>query len=594
MPEKQNPNSMDKEFDQIFGIDPIKVSNGVGSDHATSLGDPITEKSNPTQTQYPLPKIWYMGQKGCEVNWSSVRELLMKHEFGLFNDNEFIRRNGSKLEIHDMKSLAKYLWKQYHLLPENDFEDPKKLGVVKKETDTELGGVEYEYFTKKEVEHALMKFGWVNEKYVIYLREFSDDPKKVKTDQILEEDYTPLVRDTDQEVSHFFQNGVVKITKSKIDLLPLESVKDGYIWESSIKDQVDQIKIQDQPTGIFKDFVEKCMSVKDENGNWKIDQSEYTTFRTTYGYLLSNYTNYGQCPAPLFVDRDTDGIHAEGGNGKSLVMSSVEHWKKTLSINGKNIDKKDKFLFSGVNFDTEFIFLDDVGDDFDFKVVYNYTTSDMEIEKKFKDRFVIPKDKKPKLGVATNYIMSDTDFSSTRRQYIVEFGSFWHDKIKYEKESVQDYYGKRFFDYGFTDQDWIDFYNFGFHCIKEYLLKGVVGNDRSNYRRKQIVTKIEGFGRNDGVVEFIQDYIINNDEIKNSQHGIPLEDFYNDFKNSMDDQVIERWDQTRFNKAIWEICKNNTWEYNPQKTGTTMSGKRNLRGNRGEQKPYVKIGKVVK
>ena len=104
-------------------------------------------------------------------------------------------------------------------------------------------------------------------------------------------------------------------------------------------------------------------------------------------------------PAPLFVDRETDGIHEEGGNGKSLVMGSVEHWKKTLNINGKNIQKDDKFLFSGVNFDTEFIFLDDVGDDFDFKVVYNYTTQDMEIEKKFKDRFVIPKDKKPKLGV---------------------------------------------------------------------------------------------------------------------------------------------------------------------------------------------------
>ena len=94
----------------------------------------------------------------------------------------------------------------------------------------------------------------------------------------------------------------------------------------------------------------------------------------------------------------------------------------------------------------------------------------MEIEKKFKDRFVIPKSKKPKLGVATNYIMSDTDYSSQRRQYIVEFGSYWHDMTKFENVSVQEHYGKRFFDHDFTDQDWIDFYNFGFHCIKEYLL----------------------------------------------------------------------------------------------------------------------------
>ena len=40
----------------------------------------------------------------------------------------------------------------------------------------------------------------------------------------------------------------------------------------------------------------------------------HDVFRTTYGYLLSNYTNYGDSLNSLFVDRDTDGIHMEGGN----------------------------------------------------------------------------------------------------------------------------------------------------------------------------------------------------------------------------------------------------------------------------------------
>ena len=82
--------------------------------------------------------------------------------------------------------------------------------------------------------------------------------------------------------------------------------------------------------------------------------------------------------------------------------------------------------------------------------------------------------------------MSDTDYSSQRRQYIVSLVLI-DDMTKFENVSVQEHYGKRFFDHDFTDQDWIDFFNFGFHCIKEYLLKGVVDNDRSNYRRKQIV-----------------------------------------------------------------------------------------------------------
>ena len=34
---------------------------------------------------------------------------------------------------------------------EDDYQDPDKLGEVKKEIDTELGGVEYEYFSKKKL-----------------------------------------------------------------------------------------------------------------------------------------------------------------------------------------------------------------------------------------------------------------------------------------------------------------------------------------------------------------------------------------------------------------------------------------------------------
>jgi hypothetical protein len=276
-------------------------------------------------------------------------------------------------------------------------------------------------------------------------------------------------------------------------------------------------------------------------------------------------------------------------------MGSVEHWKNTLSINGKNMNKENQFLFSGVFSDTEFIFLDDVNDDFDFKIIYNYTTSDMEVERKYVNRMVIPKETKPKIGVATNYILSDTDFSTSRRQYIVEFGSFWHDLTKYKGTSVQEYYDKRLFDYGWTDQDWNDFFNFGFHCIQEYLLKGVVQNDRSNYKRKQVVAKIEGFGTNDGVVEYLTQSVRDDLKLGNGSvqgNGISLEDFYEDFKNSFDDHVVEKWDQTRFNQGLWKICHEYKWIYNPHKNGKTLSQKRWLVGKRKQQKPFVKIGNV--
>ncbi len=601
MSQQTNPNT---------DTDPT-VLNGMGMDpNNLDLLTTNTDEQDGYEVQPEfLRKMWYRGDKDkISMSLPSVCDVLVHLEFGRLNGGDLIRRNGSILEIHTIESLSTYIWELFHNTSEKDFQDPKLLGVIKSETDNENGSVDIEYFSKREVENAIMKFGWITQQQLIYLGNFFDDlnAKKKSRRKFKMTDHTPIGRDNNNEVKQYFRNGIVSITKEGIDLKPLDSsIEDGYVWESKFKDQIDDIKIQskkevfngnwkDGTNGVFKDFVEKCMSHK-VDGKWVIDEKEYESFRTVYGYMLSNYTNFGQTPAPLFVDRDTDGKHAEGGNGKSLVMGSIEQWKKTLSINGKNINKDNQFLFSGVSADTEFIFLDDVGDDFDFKIIYNYTTSDMEIEKKFKDRFVIPKETKPKIGVATNYILSDTDFSTSRRQYIVEFGSFWHDMTKYKETSVQGYYDRRLFDCGWTEQDWIDFFNFGFQCISEYLFKGVIQNDHSNYKRKQVVAKIEGFGTNDGVVEYITKSIRDNISLGNGSiqtKGISLEDFYTEFEKTFDDHVIENWDQTRFNQAIWKTCHEYKWIYNPHKTGKTLSQKRWLVGKRNQQKPFVKIGNV--
>ena len=306
MSNTENPTSQD-QFDNLFDDQPT-ILNGVGSNQATSKSVDSSPKTKLITSQYPLPIIWFKGTQGrCEISLSKVHQLLVDQEWGVINDNELIRRNGSVLEIHDIKSLSKYLWKLYHLLPEEDFEDPNKLGVEKKEIETELGGIEYEYFSKKEVDHALLKFGWMNEKYFITLRDFFDDPKKLKHRDYVAEDYTPIVRDSNTEVSHFFHNGVVRITKSGIDLLPLNSIENEYIWESKFKDQVDEIEIQNETQGIFKDFVEKCMSYKDENGNWKLDHAN-TQHLEPLMVIYYPTIQIMDKSLPLFVDRETDGI----------------------------------------------------------------------------------------------------------------------------------------------------------------------------------------------------------------------------------------------------------------------------------------------
>ena len=541
-----------------------------------------------------LPKpIWYAGGQGqCIVDVNEVVNFLKFFGFGELNRSEFIRRrNDNILEITDVKKVSKFIFNYFKRTNSKYYDDKSKFGVVrKKEMDEE--GNEYEIlFSKDDVIRSIIHYKWFSKKDVIYLHEFEDEKKNVNEGEGYL--YTPIFRDSKDEVYTFFKNGVVKTTKDESTLIDFDTITGGYICDSSIRDQIDNIIIdKSEDKGLFEIFVEKAMSYKDDNGKWKLDEDEYESFRTIYGYMLSNYTNSGDTPAPLFVDRDSNGDKAEGGNGKSLVLKSIKEWKMTTAINGKNISEKDKFLFSGVNLDTQFVFLDDVEKDFNFNILYNLTTGDFEIERKFKDRVVINQHNKPKIALSTNYILSDTGWSTQRRQYVLEFGSFWHDYTKNQGHQVEYFFGgKRLFD-DFDEKDWRQFFNFGFKCIQEFLFKGVIVNKHQNYKHKQLISQIEGVGVNDGVVDWIVDYIVRNqNELTNRLTGMKQSVIYDDFidDEQFSDEVNEKWDSTRFNKAIWDICINKEWEYNPHKIGRTMSQKRWLTGEADNQSPSLII-----
>ena len=107
-------------------------------------------------------------------------------------------------------------------------------------------------------------------------------------------------------------------------------------------------------------------------------------------------------------------------------MKSVKHWKNTTDINGKNVNPSDKFTFSGVKLDSNsFLWMMLMLISFQNHLqLHQFNETRERI-----DRFVIGEDVKPKIGVCTNFIMSDNNWSH-RRQYVVEFGSFWNQQAK--------------------------------------------------------------------------------------------------------------------------------------------------------------------
>ena len=525
----------------------------------------------------------------CKISQSKLVDFINLLGYGKFYNDLVIRTDDNIITVSDFSELTKFVYDYFLEMPEEEFFNEDTFGVVKqivipKDDDGNELPQKTEYFTKTEVKKALIEYGVIPKGLLHYLNYYSDSEKTLSG--VHPELYTPIFRDSKDEVYTFFENGIVRTTKNGSKTETYGMIKDGFIWDSQRDLKVKNIQlISKEEKGLFEEFIEKAMSVKDKKGNWKIDSKEYEAFRTVYGYMISNYTNHGETPIPLFVDRCTDGVHAEGGNGKSLVMNSIKYWKKTTPINGRNVSKDNRFQFSGVDRDTQFIHMDDVNSNFPFEIIYNYATGDMEIEKKGVDRFVISMEDKPKIGVCTNYIMSDTSHSTSRRQYIIEFGEYWNLQNK-KGISVEKELGKRLFEQ-FDDNDWIQFYNYGFRCVSEFLKKGVIQTDKSNYKKKQEISQIEGDGVNDGVYEWIEVFITKHKSTFKDK--MDSEKFFLNFMNHFDEDVTEKWNQTRFKQSVFQICLNNKWGFNPHKPGLKLSQKRWKVGPAGKQKEHFRI-----
>ncbi len=408
-----------------------------------------------------------------------------------------------------------------------------------------------------------------------------------------------------------FQNAVVRITAEEIKLLSYDEVQtEGAVFESAIINRnislVDKDRIN---KGLFSKFAQRAMYRRKAQkpeiiGDW-IDEFEindatkehYKGLRTAYGYLIHSYNTSDTRKAVYFIDAESDMKEAQGGNGKSVVAKSLEHYKAIAVQDGKRFRSAAgsgaQFQFSNVNLDTKICLIDDIRPDFSFDMLFSMITGDMEVERKGVDKFVIPASRTPKFILTTNYVIAGSGVSYTRRQHIVEFGAYWNRcNIEKEKPSAAKHLGKMLFD-DFNDDDWNDFYNYGFNCVQEYFNDGLVQASISNYERKALAATIEGEEGDGEITDWIDNWI-KNTRIQSGFHkddGIAAEDLYGAFASDMGAKALE-WDFKRFDKAVWDFVKGmKGYEYNAHLSarGSSKSNRRWQRGEAGKQRNHIRI-----
>ena len=419
-----------------------------------------------------------------------------------------------------------------------------------------------------------------------------------------------MFNDTKDKAYILFENGVVEITKDSIDLLPIASIEDkGQVWESSIRKH--NISLTDKDEGMFCKFFNRTMyrerddktNVSDWMDEFELnDESngELTALRTSYGYLIHSHNTPDVSKLVFYIDEHSELGRPEGGNGKSVVMESIEHYKKKALQDGKRFRQNmdgDRFQFSNVELDTKFVFIDDITPEFHFEKLFSMITGDMEVEGKGVNKFVIPKSRKPKMGLTTNYVLASNGTSFERRQHIVEFGNYWNRCLN-EGESPSDdkHLGGTLFSWDKGDDEWNKFYNFGFKCVQEYLQSGLVSSTNKNYLTKSIKLLVEGKDGDGQGTEWLIDWVkttrISDGYLKD---GISEDELYSQFTKDNVTLVPSSkgiWDLKYFSQAIWTLVDlTDGWYYNKHlaRNGNTKSQRRWLKGTRGNQVPYIRI-----
>jgi hypothetical protein len=372
-----------------------------------------------------------------------------------------------------------------------------------------------------------------------------------------------FLQDTSETCYLYFQNGIARVTKDGAQLLPYAEVEQlGVIWSKQILPH--EITIDPNlGEGDFERFCQNACKVQaDDKARWRLDKRSYDSLITSYGYLLSGYKNPANPKIVVYVDRlNVNRETLEGGTGKSLVMRSLEHLK-TIAVNdGKSVFFNERFQFANVNLDTQVVLFDDVQSSFNIEKLFSKATGSFEVERKGMDKFVIPADRSPKLGITSNHPILGNGASFTRRQHIVQFGPYYNHNFGCQRSPAEEF-GKPLFSDKWTNKDWNQFYNFAFRCISEYLQNGLLEGDIEHYEINKLIQEIGSEDISDWFEHWIK-----NESRQYLPKGIPAPVFRDQFFRQNPGADKRQWAPSELRRCLKKVVQQLGYRFNPSKDG---------------------------
>lgn len=256
-----------------------------------------------------------------------------------------------------------------------------------------------------------------------------------------------------------YRNGVVVVTNKGIDLKPYKTLKQQ-IWKERILPR--DYKHTDK-RGMFEDFFANVMG-RGKTVELKRKSEHYRRALWYFGYMLHGSKRQSTARAWLLYDIKTGN---NGRSGKTIIGNAIGKVRSVITIDGKQVDFRNRFAFQTVQPWTDVVFIDDPSKFMSLIPLFNMISGDINADRKNQNPIV----KAVKFMIASNWILEAEGESEVGRQFVTQLDDYY---IRYAKEHkntitpIVDAHGKEFFT-DWDDKDWSKFDTFCMKALKYHL-----------------------------------------------------------------------------------------------------------------------------
>jgi hypothetical protein len=309
----------------------------------------------------------------------------------------------------------------------------------------------------------------------------------------------------------FFFNGICKITKDAVEVLPYENFtqniwKKQYIQHKLAYKQYDYLADENfekynEWNCVYAQFIFhvscNAANVEDLVLDMETLKKRFLSFVTAIGYLLDGHKHLSVRKAVVGVDRQIgdSGLEKNGRTGKSIFAKALSFMKVVDNIDGKNYDPKYQFRYEAITPATQILCFNDMMKNHDIEQEFTIVADDYAVNKRNAGLTAYTYAESAKVYINTNYAPKGEGSSYRGRMHIIEFGDFFNDN-----NSPFIHFGHFLFS-DWDEVQWNEFYSFMAWCLQKYKQLGLIDYPDGNLSKRKLLSMVDS-----ELVDFLDEY----------------------------------------------------------------------------------------